>query len=800
MAVIHEFNIVGKKQPRVDAVKLALGRPAFVDDIELPGMLYAKILHSPHAHARIVKIDASRARQLPGVQAVLTHHDVKRIPFATAGQGYPEPSPYDTVMLDNKVRYVGDRVAVVAAESPEIAERALEQIDVEYEILPAIFDPEEAMKPGAPIIHDEPDCSGVSDPQRNLVAHLSATVGDVEEGFRQADLILEREYRVHHVQQSSIEPHIAITWLDEDDRLVIRTSTQVPFHVRRIVARVLDIPVRRIRVIKPRIGGGFGGKQEVLIEDLCGALTLLTRRPVRLEYTRAEELTAARARHPQIIRLKTGVTKDGRLTAIDMNVLENAGAYGTHSLTVMSVTGSRALSLYRCPHIRYEANAVYTNLVVAGAFRGYGAPQGFFALESHIDELAELVGMDPIEFRQLNVVREGDETPIAEILGEGREGYRQVIRSCGLAECIERGMKEIGWREKRQASTVRPQTSTLGPSSTGDSRPAATHHSSLRRGVGVALALQASGIPGVDMGAASLKMNEDGSFNLLVGATDLGTGADTVLAQIAAEELGVEVDRIITYSSDTDFTPFDPGAYASSTTYISGGAVKKAAAQVKQQILDVASRLLEEPVDNLRCEAGTVVSLTGQRISYEEICLSSLYQKDQFQIMAVASHTSYDSPPPFAATFAEVEVDPETGIVRVVKIVSAIDCGVPINPATAEGQVEGAVAQALGYALTEEMPFDERGRMLYTDFKNYRIYTAADMPEITAILVKTYEPTGPFGAKAIAEIPINGPAPAIANAIAHAVGVRLRQLPFTPERVWHALHREPRAEGEQGAQ
>jgi putative selenate reductase molybdopterin-binding subunit len=810
----EDFKVVGKKERRVDAVKLALGKPAFVDDIELPGLLHAKILHSPHAHARIVDIDARRARQWPGVQAVLTYKDVKRIPYATAGQGHPEPSPYDTVMLDNKVRYVGDRVVVVAAESPEIAERALALIDVEYELLPAVFDPEEAAKPGAPVIHDEPDCSGAYEPQRNIAAHLSAGVGDVEKGLRQADIVLEREYRVPYVQQSSIEPHIAITYLDEDNRLIIRTSTQVPFHVRRIVARVLDIPVRRIRVIKPRIGGGFGGKQEILIEELCGALTLLTRRPVRLEYTRAEELTAARARHPQILRLKTGVMNDGRLTAIEMNVLENTGAYGTHGLTVMSVTGSRSLSLYKCPNIKFDAYAVYTNLLVAGAFRGYGAPQGFFAIESHMDELADRLGMDPIEFRKLNVVQDGDETPIAEVLGEGREGYRQIIRSYGLEECIAQGMQAIGWEEKRKkavdsdqwsmvsgemsdasdprlAISRQPPATSHQRSTAGGPSPAASRQRPIKRGVGVALALQASGIPGVDMGAASIKMNEDGSFNLLVGATDIGTGADTVLAQIAAEELAVDVDRIIMYSSDTDFTPFDPGAYASSTTYISGGAVKKAAAQVKQQILEVAGRLLEERLENLRCEAGTVVSSMGQRISFEDICLSSLYQRDQFQIMAVASHMSYDSPPPFAATFAEVEVDAETGVVRVVKIVSAVDCGVPINPVTAEGQIEGAVTQALGYALTEEMPVDQRGRMLHTDFQNYRIFTAADMPEIKPILVKTYEPTGPFGAKAIAEIPINGPAPAIANAIANAVGVRLRELPFTPEKVLRALsHRQ----------
>jgi putative selenate reductase molybdopterin-binding subunit len=775
------YKTIGKRLRRVDAAKLALGRATFVDDIELPGMLTAKILHSPHAHARIVKIDASRARQLPGVHAVLTYKDVKRVPYTTAGQGHPEPSPYDNFMLDDKVRFVGDRVAVVAAESAEIAERALDLVDVEYELLPAVFTPEDAINPGAPIIHDEPDCSGVYDPKKNIAAHLSAGIGDVEEGFRQADFVLEREYRVQHVQHASIEPHVTVCYLDEDDRLVIRTSTQVPYHVRRIVSLVLDFPIRRIRVIKPRIGGGFGGKQEILIEDLCAALTLETRRPVRLEYTRAEELTAARTRHPQIVTLKTGAMKDGQLTAIDLKVLENTGAYGTHALTVMSVTGSRALALYKAPHIRVEANAVYTNLVVSGAFRGYGACQGFFALESHMDELADALGLDPIEFRKLNVVREGDSVPIAEVLGEGEEGYPQIIRSYGLEECIARGMEEIGWQEKRK-----PSATSLQP-------PASGNPQSVRRGVGVALSMQGSGIPGVDMAASSIKMNEDGSFNLLVGATDIGTGSDTMLAAIAAEELSVDLEAIVIYSSDTDFTPFDPGAYASSTTYVSGGAVRKAAAHVKQQILEVASRLLEEKVENLWCEAGHVVSSTGQRISFQEICLNSLYQKNQFQIMAVASHMSYDSPPPFAATFAEVEVDTDTGLVRVVKLVSAVDAGIVINPPGAEGQVQGAVAQGLGYALTEEMPFDERGRMLYTDLANYKIFTAADMPEIKEILVETYEPTGPFGAKSVAEIPINGPAPAIANAVANAIGVRVRELPLTPERVLRAIRSAKRS-------
>ena len=762
-----ELKSVGRSERRVDSVKLAMGRGTFVDDIALPGMLHARILRSPHAHARIARIDTAKARAMPGVAAVLTHQDVPRVPYTTAGQGWPEPSPYDAVMLDHKVRFVGDRVAVVAAEDPEVARRACDAIQVEYEVLPAVLDPEKAMDPGAPRIHDQPDASGIKDPARNLAAEIVAEVGDVARGFAEAERVFEETYRVPYVQQSSIEPHITITWLDEDHRLIVRTSTQVPFHVRRIIAPLLGIPIRRIRVIKPRIGGGFGGKQEILIEDLCGMLTLRTGRPVRLEYTREEELSAARTRHPQIVTLKTGV-KDGRFTAMEMRVLENTGAYGTHALTVMSVTGNRALSLYRCPNLRYEARAVYTNLAVAGAFRGYGCPQGFFALESHVDEIAQALGEDPIELRRRNHVQEGDEQPIAEVLGEGKEGHRQVIRSCGLPQAIQAGAKAIGWSRRK---ALRPAKGAL------------------RRGMGMAIVMQASGIPGVDMGAASIKMNEDGSFNLLVGATDIGTGADTMFCQIAAEALGVPIEKIIPYSSDTDMTPFDPGAYASSTTYISGRAVEKAARLVLQQITEVGGRMLEERPEDLVLHGAKVCAKDGRFVTYEQVCLSSLYQKDQFQIMATASHMSYDSPPPFAAVFAEVEVDTETGLVRVRKIVEAVDCGQVVNPKMAEGQVEGAAMQSLGYALYERMPFDAAGRMQFRSFRDYTIAAATDVPEIVTILVPTHEPTGPFGAKAIAEIPINGPAPAIANAVAHATGVRIREIPLTPERVLAALRR-----------
>jgi putative selenate reductase molybdopterin-binding subunit len=767
-----DFKTVGRSERRVDAVKLATGRGSFVDDIALPGLLHARILHSPHAHARIARIDASRARAMPGVASVLTHEDVPRVPYTTAGQGWPEPSPYDAVMLDRKVRFVGDRVAVVAADDPERALRACEAISVEYEVLPAVLDPERSMEPGAPVIHDEPDASGIKDSSRNLAAALEADVGDVARGFAEADRVFEATYRVPYVQQASIEPHITITWLDEDHRLMVRTSTQVPFHVRRIIAPLLGIPIRRIRVIKPRIGGGFGGKQEILIEDLCGMLTLRTGRPVRLEYTREEELTAARTRHPQIVTVKSGV-KDGRFTAIEMRVLENTGAYGTHALTVMSVTGNRALSLYRCPNLRYEAKAVYTNLAVAGAFRGYGCPQGFFALESHVDEVALALGEDPLEFRKKNHVQKGDDSPIAVVLGEGKEGHPQTIRSCGLPEAIKLGAKAVSWGRKRKPAAAD------GP---------------IRRGLGMAIVMQASGIPGVDMGAASIKMNEDGSFNLLMGATDIGTGSDTMFCQVAAETLGVPVEKIIPYSSDTDMTPFDPGAYASSTTYISGRAVEKAARGVLTQILEVGGKMLDEDPKDLVTHSGKVCAKDGRFVTYEQVCLRSLYQQDQFQIMATASHMSYDSPPPFAAVFAEVEVDTETGLVRVLRVVEAVDCGQVVNPHMAEGQVEGAAVQSLGYGLYERMPFDALGRMEFRSFRDYTIASAVDVPEIQTILVPTHEPTGPFGAKAIAEIPINGPAPAIANAVAHATGVRIRELPLTPDRVLAAI-RDARATG-----
>ncbi len=758
-----------KSVKKVDALSMATGRALYVDDFQVPGMLIGKVLRSPHAHAKILKIDASEAKKIPGVVCVLTHKDVPRIPHTTAGQGYPEPSPYDTFILDNKVRYVGDRVAAVAAETRDAAERAIRAIDVTYEVLPAVLDCERAMDPDAPKIHDEDDALRIPDADRNLAAEMGFTIGT--SFFEKADYIFDRKFVTHYAQHCPIEPHITMAYFDEQDRLVIRTSTQVPFHARRIVAQALRYPLKKIRVIKPRIGGGFGAKQEVLLEPLVAALAVKTHRPVKIELTRAEETSASRTRHPMVIHLRAGLKKDGIITDLDMDVLSNTGAYGSHALTVACNTGSKVLPLYRADNVKFDAKAVYTNLPVGGAYRGYGATQAAYPMECLIDEMAERIGMDPLEFRKKNHIQEGESSPVFKQLGEGREGVAQTIMSCGLDRCIDLGAKEIKWKEKHGGDKGK------GP---------------LKRGVGVATLMQGSSIPGIDMGAASIKMNEDGSFNLLMGATDLGTGSDTVLAQIAAEVLGVRTEDIIPYSSDTDMTPFDVGAYASSTTYLSGMAVKKAAEEVKAQILKVAGQMLDVDPTGSKLQDGMVVLPNGRRLTLAEISLQSLYILDQHQIMGSSSHITTASPPPFAAHFAEVEVDTETGKVEVIKYVAAVDCGTAINPRLAEGQTEGAVLNGISYALTEEICFDSKGRPRNSTWTHYKIFNAAEAPPLKTILVPTWEPTGPYGAKSVSEISINGPMPCLANAIYDAVGIRLTEAPFTPEKVLKALRLKAR--------
>jgi len=777
---VPQMAVVGRPEIKVDAVRLAKGNPAFTDDIELRGMLVAKVLRSPHAHARIVAIDDSRARALPGVHAVLHHGNTPRVKYASGGQSWPNPHPHDQVSFDDKVRHVGDRVAVVAAESVDIAEEACRLIDVTYEVLPAILDEREAMLPGAPVIHDEPDTLEIHDRERNIVHHITAERGDVDAAIAAAEAnghrVFEQTFRVHQVQQCPIEPHISIAWIDEDERMVIRTATQVPFHARRMVAPLLDREIKDIRVIKPRIGGGFGAKQEMLIEDIVGHLAQVTRRPVRLELDRSEEFIASRTRHPQTITYRTVVDSDGMLVAQDLYIIGNTGPYGTHGYTVQTVSGLRGLTQYNAPNKRFVCDVVYTNIPVPGAYRGYGAPQAEFALEAHMEDIARELDLDVISFKRRNWLRVGDELNIAPHLGERAaadgdlEEYPRVMSS-GLEECVAQALREIGWHRRDDPAWKAPAD-----------RP------NIRRGIGFAYCMHGTAIPFLDMGGCSIKLNDDGSFNMLVGATDLGTGADTVLGQIAAEVLGVPLEDIKVYSSDTDMTPFDTGAYASSTTYISGTAAMRAAEAARARIKERAAMLLgvEQPC-SIELRDRRAHAPDGRSVSMEEIALDSLHTQDQEQIMGTASHVSPECPPPFGAQVVEVEVDVDTGQVTIVKMAMAVDCGVAINPITASGQVEGGMLQALGYAHCEEYAFDADGRMVNDSFGPYPIYRADEMPETAVYLVQTMEDSGPFGAKAVAEIPKDGVAPAVRNAILDAVGVAIDELPFTPERVWRAM-------------
>ncbi len=788
------LDVVGKGEPKVDGVKLAAGRPVFTADvvgaIRESSLLYGALLTSPHAHARIKRIDASEARALPGVHAVLTHEDIPRVKHASGGQSYPQPPPFDQVCLDDMVRHVGDRVAVVAAETPELARRALRLIEVEYEVLEPVLDGEAAMRDGAPVVHDEPDTEGIYDAEHNIVHHIEVEVGEAEEAWNEADHVFEGTYRTSQQQHAHIEPHVCITYWDEDGRLVVRSSTQVPFHIRRMLSPLIGLPVKQIRVVKPRIGGGFGNKQEMILEDLCAHLTIATGRPVQMMYTRRQEFTSSRSRHPQVMRYKLGVTEGMEVVAAELNLIGDTGAYGTHGLTVQMVAGQKALTLYNTPYSKFVCDVVYTNKPAPGAFRGYGAMQCFFGLETLMSEIADRMGWDVVAFKRKNWIKEGDVLLLSKALGEGREGYEQTIQSSGLEDCVRVGLEATDWADKR-----------------GRNRVSSEKPGFLRRGIGMAVMLHGSGVAGLDMGAATIKMNDDGSFNLLIGATDLGTGSDTILAQMAAEVLGVLLEDVIVYSSDTDFTPFDKGAYASSTTYISGGAVRKAALDVADQIKAHAARMLgmsppcpsgASPPRAGGTEGGQgvwtlrdrqVIAPDGTALTLAQVALSSLHQQEQHQIIASASHVSSASPPPFGAQFAEVAVDTETGQVTVERVLMVVDAGRVINPITASGQVEGGLQQGVGFAHCEEMVYDEQGRMVNARLGPYHVYKCNEMPELEVIFVQTDEPTGPFGAKSVAEIPLDGVAPALADAIHDATGVWVREVPFTPERVWRALRR-----------
>lgn len=737
-----DFSVVGKPVLKVDSLSLACGAARYTADFEVKDPFYLVFFYSPHAHAEILSIDDGPARSMEGVVDVFHSGNTPSDLYTTAGQGYPEPSPYDTALFNKSVRYVGDIVGAVLAESPAAAREAAGAVRVEYRQLEPLFDPEKSMDPGVPCLHGDGAFAPLPVPYRpeeNVAGEVLFSFGDVEKGFAEADFVEEETYRTHYTNHCAMEPHAATATFDEKGRLVIYSSTQVPFHARRTVSRVTGIPAHMIRVVKPRIGGGFGSKQEIILEPYVALAAWKYKRSVKAELSRHEVFTTARTRHPMRVRIKTGVKKDGTITALEMNDIMNTGAYGAHALTVLSNAGSKVLPMFnKIPNVSFTGRAVYTTLPVGGAYRGYGATQGYFAFNQHVDSICRKLGLDFVDYVKKWHIREGETSEVFKAIGEGTEGVSQIIKSCKLSECLDRGAEEIGW------SRLRGKRITSG---------------SWVKGVGAAVSMQGSGIPKVDMGSASMKMNDDGSFNLYVGATDIGTGSDTILSQIAAETLKVPVEMILILSSDTDLTPFDTGAYASSTTYVSGQAVLRCAGKIRDQILSAAAVLMGAPADSLSLGDGGVVvnRKSGEEAPFSKIACFAMYSHDQFQIQAGASYTGDESPAPFMAHFAEVDVDLETGKVRLVKFVSAGDCGRPINPVLAEGQIEGATMNGISYALTEQYLFDPRGKMTNSSFWDYKIFGTLDMPEMKTILAESDEPTGPYGAKSISEIGINGP-------------------------------------------
>ncbi|GAB4240354.1 MAG: molybdopterin-dependent oxidoreductase [Elainellaceae cyanobacterium] len=764
---------IGQSIPKQDGPDIVTGQPIYTADWAPAGLLHLQVVRSPHAHARIRSINTEKAKALVGVHAVFTHEDVPRRPYTTAGHGEPVPDPHDHYLLDNKVRFVGDRVAAVVADSVAIAERACQLIEVEYEILPHVLDPLEAIgrRPmvmrqqddqPVPIIHDEPDSFQIYDAHQNIAGKVYLEKGEVAAGFADADLIIDHTYTLPAVQHFHLEPHISTSWLEADGTLVVRSSTQVPFHCQRVLSELFDLPKDKIRVFKAKLGGGFGNKQEILTEDLCVLATLKTGRPVQWQFTRKEEFTATTSRHAMQIHLRTGVKRDGTLTAIDMEAIANTGAYGNHGTQVVFLTGSMPLGIYCCPNQRFTGYSVYTNTMPAGAFRGYGATQGVFAMECQLDEIAEQLHLNPLELRKSQLI-----TPQEELL-IGADHHFHLVGSYGLEEVLTQAMQALNYQP--------------------DTQPIVDGH--LRRGIGFAIAMQGSGLARIHLAKAQLALKPNGRYELRTGSVDVGTGSDTTLRQIAADILSTTIDQIDIISSDTQQTPFDAGSYASATLYISGQAVKLAATDLRSHLLNFAGQLLQT--------APEILSLIGDRVSSDQrsVDLASLAAQatEQGQPLTIErEYTADHSTLTFAAVGVEVEVDTETGRVKVLRCVQAVDLGKAINPRICQGQIEGATVMGIGYALTEELRLDAQGCTINPAPRTYRIPLAKDIPPIDVILIEKNDPYGPYGAKGIGEIGVNGVAPAIANAIAHATGVRVRQLPITPERLWRALAEQPQA-------
>ena len=752
------YKAINKSVRKKDSMQLLLGKPVYTNDVAPQNALVVKILRSPHANALVEDIRTENAKKVPGVVDIFTWQDVPKTRFAIAGQTFPEPSPYDRLIIDRHVRFSGDVVAIIAAETEKAARKAMKLIKVQYKVLEPVLDFRTA-KDNPILVHPEedwfPPCDVGGDPKRNMVASDDEVHGDVEGVLSQCDIILERTYHTKAYNQAMMEPFTAYASFDRYGRLHVISSTQIVFHTRRILSRALGIPKSKIRVEKPRIGGGFGAKQTAVCDVYPAFVAMKTGRPAMITYTREECQIAGSPRHEMEITLRLGAMKDGTIRAMDLYTLSNSGAYGEHGPTTVGLSGHKALPLYTgsLEAFRFHYDVVYTNHQAAGAYRGYGATQGIFAVESLVSELAEQLGMDATVIRDKNMVREGMVMDAY---------YGEIANACALDRCMDHCRRMFNWEER---SKVRDMGG-------GKVRTA-----------GVAMAMQGSCISNVDVGSATLKLSDDGTYNLIIGAADMGTGCDTILAQMVAEIMDCDVDDVAVFGADTDVSPYDSGSYASSTTYITGQAVVKACNTLKKRICAIAAQMMDCGEEDVEFAGSFVRRVgSGQQVSLQDIS----YKAQVGNTLApevTETHSSPVSPPPFMVGMVEIELDKLTGKVDILNYMAVVDCGIPINPALATIQTEGGIVQGIGHTLMENVTYDPSGRPMESGFMQYKLPTRLDMGNLKVEFEHSYEPTGPFGAKSIGEIVINTPGPAIAHAIYRATGVWHRELPIIPEQI-----------------
>ena len=751
------YNAIHKSVRKKDSMQLLLGKPVYTDDITGPALV-VKLLRSPHANAIVEEIHTEIAKKIPGVVDIYTWEDVPKTRFAIAGQTYPEPSPYDRLIIDRHVRFVGDVVAIIAAEDEKAACKAMKLVKVKYNVLEPVLDFHKA-KDNPVLVHPEddwyPPVDVGGDAKRNVIAHELSGDGDVDAVISDCEVSFSHAYHMRAFNQAMMETFRTYTCLDRYGRLHVISSTQIVFHVRRILSRALGIPKSKIRVEKPRIGGGFGAKQTAVSEVYPAFVTMQTGRPAKLIFTRYESQIAGSPRHEMEVTVRLGADRDGHIRGLDLYTLSNTGAYGEHGPTTVGLSGHKSIPLYTggLEAFRFGYDVVYTNTMAAGAYRGYGATQGIFALESSVNELAESLGIDPTQIREKNMLREGMKMPAY---------YGETANACALDRCMARCRELFGWEEKYPVREM------------GDGKV---------RTAGVAMAMQGSCISNVDVGSATVKLADDGTFNLIIGAADMGTGCDTILAQMVAECMDCSVDDVAVFGADKDASPYDSGSYASSTTYVTGKAVELACEELKKKLCAIAAGMLGCEPEETVFEDGCVRKInTDERVTLAQISVKDQVAND-IAAVATASHSSPVSPPPYMVGMVEIELDRYTGEVKILDYVAVVDCGIAINPALARIQAEGGIVQGIGHTLFENITYDETGKPVESNFMQYKIPTRLDMGHLQVEFENSYEPTGPFGAKSIGEIVINTPAPAIAHAIYRATGVWHRELPITPEKI-----------------